>query len=328
MPESYQLFHSSYGQAAEVLKARSVTLKAPAADELQVSMLAAAIHPSDLGMLAGSYGQLRSLPAVAGREGVGVIEALGSEVDGWQVGQRVRIPDTIGCWQSRLAFPATNAERIPEGIRSEQAALAFINPPTAYCLLKKILPLKVGDWVLQNASNSAVGIAVIQLAKAFGFKTLNTVRRPELIAPLKALGADQVVLEGSGWHQTAADYTQGAPIRLALNSVGGSSAIDQIKALAEGGTQVTFGAMTGEAVRFPTRYLIFKHIQLQGFWWDQWRRDQGSAAVDSVMQAIFQCIQSGQLKTPIAQTYALVEYQAALAHAQAPRMGKVLFSAQ
>ena len=244
MFESYQLFHSSYGQATKVLQARNVPLKAPAADELQVRMVAAAIHPSDFGMLAGSYGQLRSLPAVAGREGVGVIEALGSEVDGWQVGQRVRIPDTIGCWQSRLTFPAAGAERIPDEIRSEQAALAFINPPTAYCLLKKILPLKAGDWILQNASNSAVGIAVIQLAKALGFKTLNTVRRPELIAPLKALGADQVVLEGSDWHQTAADYTQGAPIRLALNSVGGSSAIDQIKALAEGGTHVTFGAMS------------------------------------------------------------------------------------
>ena len=296
-----------------------MALKAPAADELQVRVLAAAIHPSDFGMLAGSYGRLRSLPAIAGREGIGVIEALGSEeVDGWQVGQRVRIPDTIGCWQSRLTFPAAQAERIPQGIRSEQAALAFINPPCACCLLKKILPLKAGDWVLQNAAgNSAVGIAVIQLAKALGFKTLNTVRRAELIAPLKTKGErirsslkDRVGLE------LRLTTPKASPFGWRSTPVGGSSAIDQIKALAEG-THVTFGAMTGESVRFPTRYLIFEHIQLQGFWWDQWRREQGSAAVNGVMQAIFQYIQSGQLKTPICTKVCSGRYKAALAHAQA-----------
>ena len=213
---------------------------------------------------------------------------------------------------------------VPADVSIEQAAFSFINPPTAYCLLQKMVDLAPGSWVLQNAGNSAVGLAVIQMARVMGFKTISQVRREELIAPLKALGADHVVIEGSGWAKQVNELTGGEPIQLALNSIGGASASDQIKALGEGGTQVTFGAMVGDLVRFPTRFLIFNDVRLVGFWWDQWSQKAGAQGLNQVMSAVYAMMRDGTLKLPVEATYSFAEYEAAIKHDQQPRFGKVL----
>lgn len=316
--------HHAFGKPGEVLKLEEIAIPEPRAGELRVRLLAAAINPSDYGMIGGSYGVLRELPAVAGREGVGVIDALGVGVEGFEIGERVRFPSECGAWQSYACLPVEEALRVAEGVPMEQAAISFINPPTAYCLLKNIVDLELGSWVVQNAGNSAVGLSVIQMAKAMGFKTISQVRRAELIEPLQAMGADHVVIEGSEWTKQVKELTGGAPIQLALNSIGGESAIDQIKVLGEAGTQVTFGGMVGDLVRFPTRFLIFDDVRLVGFWWDQWARRKGPEAVRGVMQEVYAMIQDGRLSLPIEQVYSFEQFEAALAHDKRPRLGKIL----
>jgi len=167
-------------------------------------------------------------------------------------------------------------------------------------------------------------MAVIQMAKVMGLKTISQVRREELVAPLQAMGADHVVLEGSGWPKQVQALTGGEPIRLALNSIGGDSAIDQIKALGEGGTQVTFGGMVGDPVRFPTRFLIFNDVRLVGFWWDKWSRKAGSKGLGEVMGAVYGMLRDGSLKLPVEATYSFDQYQAAFRHDKRPRLGKIL----
>ena len=213
---------------------------------------------------------------------------------------------------------------VPGDVPVDQAAFSFINPPTAYCLLKKVVDLAPGSWVVQNAGNSTVGLSVIQMAKAMGLKTISQVRREELIEPLKALGADHVVVEGSGWAKQAKELTGGEPIRLAVNSIGGNSAMDQIKVLGDGGTQVTLGAMVGDLVRFPTRFLIFNDVRLVGFWWDQWSKKAGKSGLNEVMSAVYGMMRDGTLKLPVEATYSFAEYEAAFKHDKSPRLGKVL----
>ena len=261
MTQQKAICHHAFGKPLEVLQLEEVARPEPSDGEVRVRLLAATINPSDYGMIGGSYGRLRELPAVAGREGVGVVDAVGHGVSRIGVGTRVRFPDQ-GAWQETACMPAADVLAVPEDVSIEQAAISFINPPTAYCLLKKIVNLAPGSWVLQNAGNSAVGLSVIQMAKVLGLKTISQVRREALIEPLQALGADHVVLEGSGWVEQVNQLTEGEPIRLALNSIGGESAMHQIKVLGESGTQVTFGGMVGDLVRFPTRYLIFNDVRL------------------------------------------------------------------
>ena len=323
MTQQKAICHHEFGLPLEVLQLEDVQQAEPQVGEVRVRLLLATINPSDYGMIAGSYGRLRELPAVAGREGVGVVEAIGRGVSSVGVGARVRFPEG-GTWQETACMPAADVLLVPADVPVEQAAFSFINPPTAYCLLQKMVDLAPGSWVVQNAGNSTVGLAVIQMAKVLGFKTISQVRREELIAPLKALGADHVVIEGSGWAKQVNELTGGEPIQLALNSIGGASASDQIKALGEGGTQVTFGGMVADLVRFPTRFLIFNDVRLVGFWWDQWSQKAGAQGLNQVMSAVYGMMRDGTLKLPVEATYSFAEYEAAVKHNQQPRLGKVL----
>lgn len=315
--------YHKHGNPLEVLRLETVDQQDPKEGEVRVRLLAATINPSDHGMVNGSYGKLLDLPAIAGREGVGKVEALGPGVNNVAIGMPVRFLDTAA-WQETACMRADELIEVPEDISVDQAALSFINPPTAYCLLKKLIDLKPHSWVLQNAGNSAVGLAVIQIAQAVGLKTISQVRREELIEPLKKIGANHVVLEGSNWTKQINKLTGGEPVQLALNSIGGESAIDQIKALGEGGTQVTFGGMVGDLVRFPTRFLIFNDVRLTGFWWDQWIRKVSTEAFNEVMTAVYEMMRKGALRMPVEATYSFAEYKAAIEHDRRPRLGKIL----
>ncbi len=118
--------------------------------------------------------------------------------------------------------------------------------------------------MVQNAANSAVGRSVIQIARARGLKTLNVVRRPELIDELKALGADVVVTEDTDLRTSVEELCGGSRPRLALNAVGGASALNLANALADRGTHVTYGAMGRQPLKIPNGLLIFREITFRG----------------------------------------------------------------
>lgn len=302
----------------------SLEVADPGPGEVSLRCLAAPLHPSDIGILLGKYGQLPTLPAVGGREGVAVVEAVGTGVTQLRVGQRVTIPRGMGSWQTYGLAPAAALFPIPDDIPVEMAAMATVNPPTAWRLLRDA-NLGAGDWVIQNAANSAVGLHVIEMARHLGLRTLNVVRREELVAPLLERGADCVVLETSGYEKQVEALTEGQPVRLALNSIGGESAMRLLRVLAPGGQHVTFGAMQFEKVRFPTRELIFSDITLRGFWMDQWMRNNSHARIQVMFDKIFDLMRKGQVVASVEAQYALADWREALAAAARPRLGKVLF---
>jgi NADPH:quinone reductase-like Zn-dependent oxidoreductase len=95
--------------------------------------------------------------------------------------------------------------------------MLVINPATAYLILTEFVQLNKGDWVLMNAANSAVGRAVIAIAKARGIRTLNAVRRADVVDEVKALGGDVVLVDGPDLPRRVAAATSKAPITLALD---------------------------------------------------------------------------------------------------------------
>ena len=78
-----------------------------------------------------------------------------------------------------------------------------INPLTAWRMLHDFVRLEKGDWVIQNAANSAAGRAVIQIAHELGYRTVNVVRRKELIEELRAEGGDVVLLDNDELREAA-----------------------------------------------------------------------------------------------------------------------------
>jgi trans-2-enoyl-CoA reductase len=317
------------GLPAEVIEAATLDLPAPGPGEALVALRCAAIHYSDLGLINGTYGKARNLPAVAGREAVGEVVALGPGVGAPKIGALVRMPEEAGVWREAVVAKAAELFPIPPGVPVEQAAMAFINPPTAWRLLRDFGKLERGDWLAQNAGTSAVGVLVAQLSRHGGLNCLSVVRDAAAEKVLRAAGAAAVAAEDSGYEKDAAQWTGGAPVKLALNAVGGESAGRLCRVVAPGGVVVTYGGVSAEPMRFPTRYLIFNDIQLRGFWLDRWVRAQPPAEVRAMMDEIFQLLRDGVLAQPVAARYPLGEWRAALEHAfRAGKGGKVLFVGQ
>lgn len=324
MTTAKALTHAEFGKPLEVLRLEERPVPDPGPGQVRLRMLAAPIHPSDIGIILGKYGRLPELPAVAGREGVAEVVELGDGVDDLAVGDRVVVPKDTGSWQTGATVEAVDLFKLPAELPVEMAAMVTVNPPTAWRLLRDA-NLASGDWVIQNAANSAVGLHVIEMARHLELHTVNVVRREELIKPLKEHGADVVVLEESGYEKEIQSLTGGRAPVLALNSVGGESAIRLLNALGEGGTHITFGAMQFEKVRFPTRQLIFDQIAMRGFWMDKWLRSQSKARVQVMFDKIFDLMLKGVVKPSVEAVYPVDDYKAALEASGKPRLGKVLF---
>lgn len=323
------LVYNETGKPLEVLKLREIDVPAPAADEVTVALEMAVVHPSDMGMIGGTYGRLRELPAVAGREGIGRISAVGENVKNLCAGDRVRMPEDAGVWREAVNVPAAEVEKVPSDVPAELAAMAFINPMTVWRILHDFVELKPGDWVLQNAGSSALGQCLVQMAHALGLKTVSTVRNVEKWKPiLKSLGADAVLPEEKDSIKKIVEIVGGKNNlpKLALNSIGGESASRLTRMVGFAGTVVTFGGMTGDLIRFPTREFIFNDLRLRGFWMDRWNRAASAEAKAEMADKVFEMMREGKLKMAVDAVYSLSDYENAIARAlEGGRNGKVLF---
>lgn len=328
MKEALAVVYREHGKPLEVLDLERRGVATPGPGEVLLALRCAVIHPSDMGMIGGSYGRLKSLPAVAGREGVGEIVALGEGVDTSLLGRRARMPEEPGAWVEAVCTSADSLTLFPEGLKDEFAAQAYVNPPTALRLLSDFVELKAGDWIVQNAANSAVGFCVAGLAKHRGLNTLCVVRdRDAWEEPLKQAGASVVVAEESGYEKQIEAIVDGERPKLGLNSIGGDSVMRLIKSLGEGGTVVTFGGMVGDKVRYPTRELIFKDLCLRGFWMDRWFRQHTAEARKALMADVCSLLGQGLMPMPVDSRYAMTEAMEAVKKSLAPgRRGKVLLT--
>jgi trans-2-enoyl-CoA reductase len=284
-------------------------------------MLFSPVNPADLNFLAGTYGKKPELPAIPGMEGVGRI----AEGDGVPEG-RLAIPlDGMGCWAEEIVRPVGRIVVLPEGMDPQQAAMLRVNPATAWGLLHAAGTLPRGAWVVQNAASSAAGHCVIQLARHFGLRSLNLVRREESIGPCRALGADAVLLDCPEAVAQARALPGFEPPALALNAVSGDSATRLMDFLAPRGTMVTYGAMSRQPVKVPNSFLIFKELHLRGFWVTRWMEEAPIEEVRSIYAELAGLVVAGKLQQPIAAEYPLSEIASAVKHAaQSGKNGKII----
>jgi len=318
--------YERHGNPVDVLRVVQQPWPKPAPHEAVVQMRAAPINPADLNQIEGKYPVRPELPAIPGFEGAGIVVDLGAGVTNVAVGALVILPHNIGTWRDALAVKADELVVVPAGIEPVHAATLKINPLTAWRLLDDYVDLKKGDWLIQNAANSAAGRAVIQIARELGYKTVNVVRRMELIDELRAEGGDVVLVDGEDLREKVKSATSDAPIRLGLNAVGGDSALRLANCLAPGSTLVTFGAMSLQPLKIPNGLLIFKDLRFRGIWINKW---YDNATIEERMDAfrpLFEMAERGLLKTKVEKSYPLTEAKAAVAHAaQGKRSGKIVF---
>jgi NADPH:quinone reductase-like Zn-dependent oxidoreductase len=312
-----------FGQPEEVLELVEVDAPAAGKGEALVRVLASPINPADINYVQGVYGVRPDLPAVPGMEGCG--EVLECPAGEFSPGDRVVFLRKGGAWATETVVPADQLVPVPVEADPVQAAMLAVNPLTALRMITGFGALQAGDWLVQNAANSNVGRCVIQLAKLREIRTINLVRRAELRDELTGLGADVVLVDEGGMVDAALEASGGVRPKLALNAVGGDSALRLMDLLGLRGTHVTYGAMSRQSLKVPNKFLIFKELTLTGYWVTKWLEEAGREEVLAAYAELAEQVARGALRQAVDREYPLEEARDACRRAQeGGRNGKVV----
>jgi NADPH:quinone reductase-like Zn-dependent oxidoreductase len=295
------------------------------AGQVLLEVVAAPINPSDLLTLTGEYGDLPPLPAIGGREGVGRVAELGPDAGRLPIGQLVLLPRGAGTWSTHVVAVESQLQPLPGEADPLQLSMMTINPPTAALLLSEFVRLEPGEWVIQNAANSAVGLFLVQLARDRGYRTVNVVRREDAAEVVRETGGDVVLLDGEDLARRVSAATDGARIRLGIDAVAGAATGHLADCLCESATLVNYGRMSGEPCTVQPDAHVFRDLTVRGFWLARWFQHAPEERRHSLLREIAGLIATGRLHAPIQATYDVSEIKDAVAAAaDTGRSGKIL----
>lgn len=318
------------GPPDQVLRVEPRPPPRPRAREVVVALEASPIHAADLQAVSGHHPERPRLPgAIPGREGLGRVIEVGSEVDGLREGDRVLLPLRPGAWRDRSALQASLLRPAPPAVAAEQLAMARVAPLTATVLLRAILRLRSGEWLIQNAANGSVGLRIAARARQLGIRTVNLIRRPEAERVVRQAGGDVVLIDrGRPLLDEIRAYTQGASIRLALDGVGGDATATLARALAHGGTLVHYGSAHGPSLSLPTHDLLARDLTVQGFWLPVWWHGADATQREAMEREALDLVAAAP-PVPVVATYGLGQIAQAVQHAaREGRNGKVLLTGE
>lgn len=334
------------------LQLRDVDLPEPGPGQVRVRMLLAAVNPSDLNFVRGNYAiALKSLlwnrerewpsfdpehqrpcpkpPYALGGEGVGIVEACGS---GWLakrlMGKRVAVSagPPNGTWQEYTIVDAKRVVLVPDAVSDSTAAMYFVNPLSAYAMLRDVLRVKAGGWLIQDAAGSALAKIVIRLSKIYGFKTINVVRSSSHRDALLALGADRVVATDSqDLASEVARATDNRGADYALDCVGGELCGALLQCLTLGGHMVLYGTLSEQNANFHPRQLMMRYARITGFFAGAWVASKNPLQLFMALRTLGKLAGQGLFDSEVSAEYPLEQVREAVAASQlAGRPGKVL----
>lgn len=296
----------------DVLLWRDVDVAAPGRGEVRLRQSAVGLNYIDVYHRGGLY-PLAELPAVIGMEGAGVVEDLGPEVTGFEVGQRVAYAGLPpGAYAQERLIPAHRLIALPDGIDDRQAAAMMLKGMTAHYLIRRTYRLQKGDTILVHAAAGGVGSILCQWAKHLGATVIGTVGSDEKAALAGANGCDHaIVYSRENFPERVSEITGGDGVAAVYDSVGRATFEGSLDCLRPFGVMVSFGNASGPVAPFDPAFLGAKGSLFLTrptlMTYTAKRQDLVAAA-----EELFDVVLSGQVKIAIHQTYPLAE--AAQAH--------------
>lgn len=317
--------YDHFGKPTDVLSLGERPTPEPKANEVRVKTTLASIHNHDLLTIRGKYGFKPELPAIGGSEAVGVIDAVGSEVKGLKVGQRVAAASVQATWAEFFTAAEHMVFPIPDDLQDEMAAQLIAMPLSALMLIE-FLDLQPGQWVIHNAANGAVGKSLAMLAAARGIKTINVVRSADAIHELTDLGIkNNINTDDDDWKDQVRAIIGDTLISAAVDSVGGDDSGDLLSLLGHGGTFAVFGAMSGKPMVLNPTDMIFKQATLKGFWGSKLSQEMSPSNKKRLINELIERAVDGQLKLPTEAIFDLADILKAVdGKLQKEKKGKVL----
>jgi len=347
---------SAYTRDPRDIRIEDVPVPQPGPGQVRVRMIMSPVNPSDLNFLRGTYSNALERivwnrgrraaglplcfdpglsnpcpqpPYALGGEGVGIVDACGAGLLARRLrGRRVAVAGgpPNGTWQQCTVVDAKRAVVMPESVPDEQAAMYFVNPVTAWVLIREVLKVPRDGWVLVTAAGSALGKSVVRMGRRDGFRTICVVRSAANSAQLAALGADAVIeTDRQDLIGEVARITKGRGVGFALDCVGGTLAGDVVRCLGLGGRLVIYGTLADGPLEIPGRDLMMPVAGVSGFLLPNWLAQQSPLKLLGVLRAVRRLTVEGVFHTGVGATLPLQEAARAVAASlEAGRTGKVM----
>jgi NADPH2:quinone reductase len=234
---------------AEVLTLRELSTPKPGTGEALIQIEACGVNFIDVYFREGRYAA--ALPFIPGQEAAGVVAALGPQVTGLKVGDRVAWCGVPGTYAEFAVAPVNRLVAIPDGVSSQQAAAAMLQGMTAHYLAHSTYTIQLGDAVLIHAGAGGVGLLLIQMAKRLGARVITTVSTEEKAALARGAGADEVILyTREDFAARVRELTNGAGVRVVYDSVGKTTFEGSLASLQPRGLLALFGGASGAVLPF------------------------------------------------------------------------------
>lgn len=238
LPPTYRSVVLDRTGGPEVLHLATLPTPRPGPGEVLVRVAAAGVAFAQVMMRHGTYSYAPPFPFTPGAEVVGDVVAVGPDVSGWRVGDRVAAFSSIGGYAELALLPARALVRVPDGLDAAQVAALPMNYVTAYQLLHRVAKVRAGETLLVHGAGGGVGTALLQLARLAGVTVVGT-ESPRKLEQVRALGALEL------------DYTKGdvaararelvGPLDVVLDPIGGDHVLESARALRPGGRLVIYG---------------------------------------------------------------------------------------
>ena len=243
----------------EVLQSTELPDPTPGPGQLLVRVSAAGVNFIDTYRRAGVYRM--DYPHVVGVEGAGVVEALGDDVTGFSVGDRVAWNEAPGSYAELALVPADNAVHVPDGLDLTLAAALPLQGMTAHYLVTSVFQVGPGHDVLLTAGAGGVGLLATQLAVARGGRVITKVSSAEKAALSAQAGAAHTIDYASMADITTElpavvrDLTDGAGVHVVYDGVGKATFDASLASLRRRGMLVLFGGASGQVPPFDPQRL-------------------------------------------------------------------------
>jgi NADPH:quinone reductase-like Zn-dependent oxidoreductase len=295
----------------EVLQIIDVDVPAPGPDEVRIRAKALGLNRAESMWRSGEYIEEPILPARLGYEVAGILDAVGSNVSGFAVGDAVGVvpafsQNQYGMHGELVVAPAFAVVKNPPSLSFEEAASIWMMFVTAYGALVGQAKLSVGETVLIPAASSSAGLGAIQVANMLGAVpvalTRTSAKREQL---LQAGAAHVIVTEEQDLTSEVLKITNGEGARVVFDPVGGPTFAKLLAATSVGGTLIIYGALSEEPTVLPLLEMIAKHVTIHAN--TIWTTSSDPVLLKAATTFILEGLEKGALKPVIDKVFAFDE---------------------
>ncbi|MYZ49190.1 NADPH:quinone oxidoreductase family protein [Propylenella binzhouense] len=293
----------------ETLSLETAPDPAPGDGEVVVDIAATAANFVDLLVIGGKYQFLPPIPFVPGKLPAGTVSAVGPGVAGLAVGDRVQTLAEQGGYATRVAVPAKDCIRLPERMSFVEAAAMALAYDTAWFALMERARAKAGETLLVLGATGGVGMAAVQLGKAYGLRVLAGVSSPAKAGLATDAGADGIVdLSAAdlreGLRRQVYDQNGGKGADVVLDPLGGDFFDAAVRAVAWRGRLVVIGFAAGRIPTLKMNYVLLKNMEVSGLQVSDYRK-RTPDLMRHCYDEIFRLYEEGKLHAPPTTTFPL-----------------------